>query len=147
MTDEERDEFLRTQRTCRIGTVGADGAPHVSPLWFVWDGTSIWLYSLSKSQRWRNVERDPRVSVVVDGGHAYGELQGVEVMGRVVPVGGVPWTGEPEPELDGPTGLWAAKYSGGRAPGPDANHTWARITPDKLVTWDFQKLPGPGSSS
>ena len=38
MTPEECNAFLSTERTCRVGTVGANGLPHVSPLWFVWDG-------------------------------------------------------------------------------------------------------------
>ena len=37
MTRPEVDAFLGGQRTCRVATAGADGAPHVSPLWFVWD--------------------------------------------------------------------------------------------------------------
>ncbi len=36
MTPGELDEFLTTQRTCRVATVSKDGAPHVSALWFVW---------------------------------------------------------------------------------------------------------------
>jgi nitroimidazol reductase NimA-like FMN-containing flavoprotein (pyridoxamine 5'-phosphate oxidase superfamily) len=76
MSPEELDEFLTRERTCRVGTVGVDGAPHVSPLWFVWDGTALWMNSIVKSQRWTNFDRDPRVSVVIDGGYGYGELQG-----------------------------------------------------------------------
>jgi nitroimidazol reductase NimA-like FMN-containing flavoprotein (pyridoxamine 5'-phosphate oxidase superfamily) len=34
MTPGELDDFLSTQRTCRVATVSADGAPHVSTLWF-----------------------------------------------------------------------------------------------------------------
>ena len=38
MTDGERDAFLRTQPVCRVATLGPGGHPHVSALWFVWDG-------------------------------------------------------------------------------------------------------------
>jgi len=58
MTPEERDAFLGEERTCRVGTVGADG-PHVPPLWFVWHGEAIWLTSIVKSQRWADVQRGP----------------------------------------------------------------------------------------
>ncbi|HEU5085582.1 MAG TPA: pyridoxamine 5'-phosphate oxidase family protein, partial [Acidimicrobiales bacterium] len=68
MSPEELDEFLRTEHTCRVASVGADGAPHVAPLWFVWDGEALWLNSLVRSQRWTDLQRDPRVSVVVDAG-------------------------------------------------------------------------------
>ncbi len=62
MTQEEVDAFLEEQRTCHVGTSGGDGAPHVSPLWFVWDGAALWLNSVVKSQRWTNLMRDPRIS-------------------------------------------------------------------------------------
>jgi len=38
MTGAEVDEFLATERTCRVATARRDGRPHVAPLWFVWDG-------------------------------------------------------------------------------------------------------------
>lgn len=90
MTPEELDEFLTTERTCRVATTSTDGAPHVSPLWFAWDGTSLWLYSITRSKRWSDLRRDPRVAVVIDGGHAYDELRGVELSGTVEFVGEAP---------------------------------------------------------
>jgi len=52
MAPEERETFLRGERTCRVASVGGDGSPHVTPLWFVWDGRSLWLTSIVRSQRW-----------------------------------------------------------------------------------------------
>jgi len=66
LSKEELDAFLTESRTCRVATLTSSGAPHVSPLWYVWDGTSLWLYSIVKSQRWADILRDPRVAVVVD---------------------------------------------------------------------------------
>jgi PPOX class probable F420-dependent enzyme len=139
MTDDERDEFLREERTCRVATVAADGAPHVTPLWFLWDGTSLWLTSIVKSQRWTDLQRDGRVGVVVDAGEGYMELRGVEIRGRVEVVGEVPRTGEPNAELDVIERLNAAKYTGGQVV-HDGRHAWLRVVPDKIVSWDFRKL-------
>ena len=80
MSPEERDEFLLRQRTCRVATTG-EGGPHLTALWFVWDGSSVWLTSIVSSQRWTDLERDPRVSVLVDDGEGYLELRGVEIRG------------------------------------------------------------------
>src|ERR671931_211604 len=63
MTPQEFDEFLSTERTCRVATVGRDG-PHATPLWFVWDGTCLWLYSIVSSQRWTDLQRDPRLGAI-----------------------------------------------------------------------------------
>ena len=78
MSPTERDEFLATERTCRVASVGRDGSPHVTPLWFAWDGTALWLNSIVRSQRWSDLQRDNRVSVIVDAGCPFTELRGVE---------------------------------------------------------------------
>ena len=149
MSAEELSAFLDEQHTCRFATTGPDG-PHVAPVWFVWDGQAIWVYSLTRSQRWANLSRDPRVAVVVDDGHHYHELHGVEIEGQATVVGPVPRTGDEGPaELAEPERLMAAKYFGPASPtasggGPDmthdGRHAWLRITPLKRVSWDFRKL-------
>ena len=139
MSVEERDSFLATERTCRVASIGHDGSPHVTPLWFAWDGTSLWLTSIVKSQRWTDLQRDPRVSIGVDTGDDFMELRGVELKGRAVPVWEIPRTGEPVPELDVPEQLFADKYVGGQMR-HDGRHAWLRITPESIVSWDFRKI-------
>ena len=139
MTDDERDAFLASERTCRVASVGADGSAHVTPLWFVWDGASLWLTSIVKSQRWADLARDGRVGVVVDAGRDFMELRGVEIRGSAVPVGEVPRTGKPVAELEAPERLFAEKYAGGRVH-HDGRHAWLCISPDKIVSWDFRKM-------
>jgi Pyridoxamine 5'-phosphate oxidase len=139
MNADEVDAYLTTARTCRVGTVGAGGAPHVSALWFVWDGSAVWLNSIVKSQRWVNVTRSPRVSVLVDGGDEFMELHGVEVIGEAEVVGDVPRTDAPDPALAEPERLFGDKYAGGRFVA-DGRHAWLRVVPDKVVSWDFRKI-------
>ncbi|MEU2337340.1 pyridoxamine 5'-phosphate oxidase family protein [Streptomyces sp. NPDC006654] len=140
MTPGELDDFLTTQRTCRVATVSASGAPHVSALWFAWDGTSLWLYSVVRSQRWKDLTRDPRVAVVVDSGEEYDSLRGVELRGSVEFVGEVPRTGELVAELDYVETLFARKNFGLDEMPHDGRHAWARLTPTKIASWDFRKL-------
>ncbi|MFN2538512.1 MAG: pyridoxamine 5'-phosphate oxidase family protein [Mycobacteriales bacterium] len=139
MSPEEREAFLQAQRTCRVATIGADGSPHVSALWFVWDGSALWMNSVVASQRWTNVVRDPRVSVLVDAGEAFTELCGVELIGTVEVVGEVPRTAEPSDALAVPEAMFGAKYAGG-AFVADGRHAWLRLVPEKVVSWDFRKL-------
>ncbi len=139
MTKDEVDDFLAQERTCRMGSVDGEGAPHVSPLWFVWDGAALWLWSLVKSQRWVNLMRDSRVSVAVDSGREYGELRGVELLGRVTAVGHVPRVDEGHPDTATAERLWADKYSRGTFMS-DGKHAWLRLDPDKIVSWDFRKI-------
>src|SRR3954453_9386039 len=110
MEAEEGDSFLAAEGPCRVATVGGDGAPHVTPLWFVWDGSALWLTSIVRSQRWTDVQREPRISVVVDGAGCFRGVGGVETGGAPEPIGEVPRTGEPVEALDVPERLYADKY-------------------------------------
>lgn len=143
MTDHERDAFLSTERTCRVASAGTGGAPHVTPLWFAWDGAHLWLTSVVRSQRWTDLQRDNRVSVVVDAGHDFMELRGVEIRGTAEAVGEVPRTGEPVAALETPERIYADKYADGQIH-HDGRHAWLRVTPEKIVSWDFRKMGVPG---
>ncbi|MEC4020585.1 pyridoxamine 5'-phosphate oxidase family protein [Streptomyces sp. H27-D2] len=140
MTPQEIDAYLAEQRTCRVSTVDAEGRPHVSALWFAWDGDSLWLYSITRSKRWAQLRGDPRLAVVVDDGHEYGELRGVEFSGSAVFVGEAPRSGESCPELDTPERLFATKYFGVDTLPHDERHAWLRLTPETIASWDFRKM-------
>lgn len=140
MTPGERDAYLGEQRTCRVATLGADGAPHIGALWFVWDGGSLWLYSITRSLRWSQLRRDARIAVVVDDGEGYGELRGVELTGRAEFVGEAPRTGGPCPELVEAERLFPVKYFGMTEMPHDGRHAWLRLTPETITSWDFRKL-------
>ena len=143
MTREEVDAFLAGERTCRVATVGSDGEPHVAPLWFVWDGEHVWLNSLVRSQRWTDLQRDPRVSLVVDAGVEFADLRGVEVSGTARVVGEVPRTG-PGPDVAEVERAFAGKYAPNGEFAVDGRHAWLRIDVEKLVSWDFRKAATKG---
>src|ERR1700744_936712 len=129
MTKEELDAFLAAGRTCRVATSSPRG-PHLTALWFAWDGTALWIYSVVRSQRWTDLRRDPRVAVLVDAGEEYGELRGAELRGTVEFIGAVPWTGAPDPQLAEPERLMARKYHGTNAmTDPGGGHPWRGVAP------------------
>jgi len=141
MTPEERDAFLRSERVCRVASVGSDGGPHVTPLWFVWDGNHFWLNSIVKSQRWSDLQRLPKIAVVIDGGQEFFELHGVEIEGDVSIVGEVPRQETPNAELAPIELEFARKYRNGDSFHADGRHGWLRIQPTKITSWDFRKNP------
>lgn len=141
MSTDERDAFLRGQRTCRVATVSVGGAPHVQPLWYVWLDGSLWLYSLVRSQRWKDLERDPRLAAVIDAGEDYEELHGVELAGGVEVVGEVPRVGKPHADLERVERSFVERYHGGEGRFPhDGRHAWLRLRPDREFSWDFRKI-------
>ena len=142
MTADERDAFLRTRPICRVATVGPDGRPHVSALWFIWDGSALWLNSLIRSRRWGDLAADPRCSVIVDEGATdFMSLCGVELQGSVEVIGEAPRRGEPLDQLRTPERLFADKYTGGGDFRYDGRHGWLRLTVETVVSWDFSKIP------
>jgi nitroimidazol reductase NimA-like FMN-containing flavoprotein (pyridoxamine 5'-phosphate oxidase superfamily) len=139
MTPDERDAFLAERRTCRVATIGPDG-PHATPLWFLWERGCLWLYSITRSQRWADLQRDPRISATIDTGHEFLELRGVEITGTVEVVGEVPRTGEPHDELAALEKLFFAKYFPDMDIFHDGRHAWLKLIPRKIASWDFRKI-------
>ncbi len=67
MDDEERRAFLMEgTRTGALGTVRADGRPHVAAVWFVLDGDDLIFMTGSDTLKGRNLRRDPRATMLVD---------------------------------------------------------------------------------
>src|SRR5947209_13613981 len=77
MTDSQAAAFLDSQRVMVCASNGHDGWPHVMPLWYVVREGTVWGWTYAKSQKARNMERDPRVTLEVEDGERYDQLRGV----------------------------------------------------------------------
>jgi nitroimidazol reductase NimA-like FMN-containing flavoprotein (pyridoxamine 5'-phosphate oxidase superfamily) len=83
MSDDEVRAFLDEERTVICATNGRRGWPHLMPLWYVLrpsgdDGApQLWAWTFAKSQKARNLERDPRATLQVEAGETYDQLRGV----------------------------------------------------------------------
>jgi PPOX class probable F420-dependent enzyme len=65
-----------------VSTIGRDGWPHLTSLWYVVRDSEPWIYTYAKSQKVRNLERDDRATLLVESGHEYHELRGVMFKAR-----------------------------------------------------------------
>jgi PPOX class probable F420-dependent enzyme len=79
LTEEEQRELLDSERVVVVATQGPRGWPHLMPLWYVAREGEIWSWTYAKSQKVRNLERDPRATLLVETGVEYGELRGVMI--------------------------------------------------------------------
>jgi PPOX class probable F420-dependent enzyme len=84
LSDAETEELLRSERVAVVSSIGPRGWPHSMPLWFVPREGEVWIWTYAKSQKVRNLERDPRATVLVETGHEYGELRGVMIEAEAV---------------------------------------------------------------
>jgi len=148
MADGELRAFLDEQRIVQVATVGPQGRPHLVPLWYVvedGDGDAVLRgWTFAKSQKAKNLERDPRATISIDDGVQYQELRGV-MMECDVAV---------ERDPDAVAGYGMAlfeRYGPGGELAPEvremvleqaAKRVGLRFTPTRVVTWDHRKLGG-----
>ena len=59
---------LREEEVIWLTTVRRDGTPQPNPVWFVWNGETLLIYTLPDSFKVRNIRRSPRVSLHFDSG-------------------------------------------------------------------------------
>jgi PPOX class probable F420-dependent enzyme len=141
MTDDELLAFLREQMVMQCATIGPRGWPHVVGLWYVPDGVEVRGWTYAKSQKSRNLERDPRATVEIDDGVEYHELRGVMMECHV----------DVERDVDRVAEYGLAlvdRYAGGAPEAREAFRQQARkrvglrFVPARIVSWDHRKLGG-----
>jgi PPOX class probable F420-dependent enzyme len=79
LSEEEMAQLLESERVAIVSSIGPRGWPHSMPLWYVPRGGELWVWTYAKSQKVRNLERDPRATLLVEAGHEYGELRGAMI--------------------------------------------------------------------
>jgi hypothetical protein len=156
MTDGEVRAFLGEQMVMQCATVGPRGLPHMVPLWYVAEGTphpaqaaeppasglEIIGWTYAKSQKARNLERDPRATIGIEDGVQYHELRGVMFECDV----------QVERDAERVEGYGLRlfeRYSGGLAPEiremvakQAPKRIGLRFVPSRVVSWDHRKLGG-----
>jgi PPOX class probable F420-dependent enzyme len=79
LSEADQAELLETERTVVISSIGPRGWPHVMPMWFVARDGEVWIWTYAKSQKVKNLERDPRATLLIETGTEYTELRGVQI--------------------------------------------------------------------
>ena len=138
MTEEELASFLEDQKVVTCATIGPNGRPHLMPLWFVVDGDDLRGWTYAKSQKTKNLERDPRATLQVEDGVEYQELRGVMMECDVEVVReGVEEFGTALFERYAP-GIDVGDMIRQQAP----KRVGLRFTPTRTISWDHRKLGG-----
>jgi PPOX class probable F420-dependent enzyme len=145
MSDEELASFLEEQRVVQVCTTGPNGRPHLMPLWYVVEDAPVLRgWTFAKSQKAKNLERDPRATLGIDDGVRYEELRGVMFECDVEL--------ERDPEELTALGISIFKRYGDGSDLSDEAKDMVRkqaekrvgltFTPTKTVSWDHRKLGG-----
>lgn len=79
---EEIRALLKVERVLQVASINKDGTAHLVPMWFVLEeDDSLVFTTYGRSQKVKNLERDPRVTLLVESGEMYDELKGVVIEG------------------------------------------------------------------
>jgi general stress protein 26 len=124
-------------------THGPRGWPHLMPLWYVVREGELWAWTYGRSQKVRNLERDPRTTLTIETGDTYDQLRGVMIEAHTVL----------HHELDSVAALGVeilARYGGGEIT-PEieqmvsvqaAKRVGLQFVPERATSWDHRKLGG-----
>jgi len=79
---------LRDEKVIWLTTVGTDGTPQPNPVWFLVDGTTVFVYNRPDAHRLAHIRRNPRVTLNLDGDGRGGDV--IVLSGRAEIVGDQP---------------------------------------------------------
>jgi PPOX class probable F420-dependent enzyme len=143
MTPDEVDAFLHERRSMTMSTISPDGSIHSVAMWYGFLEGAIAFETKRKAQKVKNLERDPRLTCLVEAGDSYDQLRGVSLVG----------TGE---VIDDPARMWElgvsvferynAPYTEDLKPFVEAmlnKRVVVKLHVTKTVTWDHRKLGLP----
>jgi len=143
MTSDEVDAYLHGRRTMNIASIGPDGRVHLVAMWYGFthdDAPAFWTYG--RSQKILNLQRDPRVTCLLESGEEYAQLRGVELVGTATIL-------EDRDEVMAIGRSVFERYNGEWSEGAaaavatmGAKRVAVRIDVEKVVSWDHTKLGG-----
>jgi PPOX class probable F420-dependent enzyme len=145
LSDDERAELLATERVAIVTSNGPNGWPHSMPMWFTVRDGVVWVWTYAKSQKVKNLERDPKATILIETGFEYNELRGVMIESEAVI--------HREPEVVSgfgkeltvryAEGIESVEGDAAKALEAQANKRVAiSFPPHRIRTWDHRKLGG-----
>ena len=137
LTREEIDEFLSGVLLARLATAKGE-RPHVTPVWYEWDGEYLWVSMDRSSRKYRNLKANPYCAVTIDD-----TLGGLRFKAVIIE-GPAELITEPKDWVLEKVKHIYTRYLGKEgilADTPqamlrDGDHVIARIKPERIISWD-----------
>jgi len=145
MTEDELDDFLESNMKVQVATIGPDGQPHLTTLFYVMVDGQMFFWTYGRSQKIQNLRRDPRVTCLVEDGEDYFELRGATIFGKARLL-------EDYDQLVDLGGRVARRMAGDVDLGDFGDQIVAKqatkrvgviVEPDRIATWDHRKMTAP----
>lgn len=138
MTQKELGEFLSKPILARIATVGKNSAPHIAPMWFVYENGTLIISTGRDAAKIKNIKNNPAVAVSIDTTEGGFQSGGVILRGKAELV---------EKDTLEITKKIYKKYLGS-LDNPMAKQllqlprTVIKLKPQKIFSWDYAKMRG-----
>ncbi|HEX2323451.1 MAG TPA: pyridoxamine 5'-phosphate oxidase family protein [Streptosporangiaceae bacterium] len=146
MTAQEAADYLAAGRKVQLATNGQDGFPHLVTMYYVMTGGQITFWTYRRSQKALNLDRDPRISCLVEDGEEYFDLRGVLVQGvvrRIEDPDEIAVIGRQITAVVGTAMAGAGADALTQYVEHAARKRWGyRVEPGRLISWDHSKLIG-----
>jgi PPOX class probable F420-dependent enzyme len=145
LTEDEQADLLDQERVVIVSSIGPRGWPHSMPMWFTVRDGEIWIWTFAKSQKVRNLERDPRATLLVETGIEYLELRGMQIEAEAELIRDTPAVAEFGKELTIRYAEGIDSIEGDAAAALEAQaakRVAIRFEAKRTATWDHRKLGG-----
>ena len=133
------DTFLEEPLLARLATADRGGQPHVIPVWYGWDGESMWVSSYSNTRKVSDLEENPKIAIVID-------IAGEKIDTKAVILEGQAELVKEPPEFLRKQIIWIYKrYLGEEGVLDKDPQEWItdphnmliKLTPEKVITWQW----------
>jgi PPOX class probable F420-dependent enzyme len=142
MSAEEAAAMLAAGRKLQLATINPDGTVHLVTMYYAMLRGQIAFWTYRRSQKARNLARDPRLTCLVESGREYFDLRGVQVTGVARCLT------DPGEVLE--IGRLIAASMGDARVAEDALESYVAsaakkrygylVEPTRVITWDHSKL-------
>ena len=136
LSKDEANAFLDSRPGwIALTTIGAGGYPHTVPIGYFRLDDDVYIGCRTGSQKLKNIDRNPRVSVMIESGSTMQDIKGLLIQGEAS------YTVEPDelvrlsreamrrrgvPEAQLPTA-------------PPTGAAYIRVQPKKYISWDYSR--------
>jgi len=145
MTPEERRAYLEANRKVILTSIGPTGYPHPMPMNYLFRDDTFLITTFRKSQKVKNLERDPRAALLVETGNKYDEYKSVLAYADAEIIDELAFThdvmramGEQDAKGDAQRLAEVRAIADASAP----KRIILRFRPQEYVSWDHAKLGG-----
>jgi general stress protein 26 len=132
------EEVLAEPVLARLATTNPKTLqPHVVPVWFMWDGTSVWISSFVSTRKIHELKHNPQGAVLIESKREASKLTAVLLEGTVELVT------EPRPLVSEVASRIYIRYLGAQGmqePEPqswlnDPENLLIKLTPKRIISW------------